>query len=418
MGTIAKATIRTSFVLGLRLVVQAGTLMLVARMLGPGQFGAFAGIAALAVVLGAFSTFGTHLVLLGEVSKDKKQREQVLAYAVPTTLISGGILFLAYLVISSLMFSQIALPVSVVACIGITEIILMPLFVFPVIEQLAIEKTARSQLIMVFPLVLRMLVALGVILLTPHNPLNLFAWLYLLTAVLALLTVRFFSKDAWLRIRQWRLIGKKEFRRSAGYAALSLTAISPNELDKILAVKLLPLEVSGLYAAVSRIIGAAILPVIALLLSAMPRLFRENEKSLSRNRRLMDYIFISVFLYGLLLSGLLWVLSPVFEWVFGKQYAGTAEILAWLCFVVPALALRIAAGSVLVTMDKPWTRASIEVFGMLALAISAMAFFQHLGAKGMALALAVSEWGMAVMGVGLSMYLHNKNKQGNDTIHS
>lgn len=82
-GPIARATIQTSFVLGLRLLVQAGTLLLVARMLEPFEFGAFAGIVALAVLLGTFSTFGTHLVLLGEMSKDPYQREHILSYASP-----------------------------------------------------------------------------------------------------------------------------------------------------------------------------------------------------------------------------------------------------------------------------------------------------------------------------------------------
>jgi len=50
-GPIARGTVRTSVVLGLRLVVQAGTLLIVARMLGPGAFGVFAGVAALAVLL-------------------------------------------------------------------------------------------------------------------------------------------------------------------------------------------------------------------------------------------------------------------------------------------------------------------------------------------------------------------------------
>jgi O-antigen/teichoic acid export membrane protein len=408
MGPIAKSTVRTSFVLGLRLVVQAGTLLLVARMLGPEQFGAFAGIAALAVLLGAFSTFGTHLVLLGEVSKDKKQREEVLAYAVPTTLMGGSLLFLVYLAIYHLFLSEVALPIFVVVCIGVTEVILMPLFVFPVVEQIALEKTASSQLLTVIPLAFRMLAALGVMLLMPENPLDLFAFLYMLTALLILYAENFFSENGWPAIRRWQLIGKQDLKRSAGYATLALTAIGPSELDKILAVKLLPLGVSGVYAAISRVIGAAILPVIALLLSSMPRLFRDNEENLSRNKRLMDYIFISVFLYGLLLSGLLLLLLPVLEWLFGKQYAGMAEILPWLCFAVPGLALRTAAGSMLITMNKPWMRTGIEVFGMLALAASAIAFAQYLGAKGMALALAVSEWGMAVVSIRLSVYFRQK----------
>src|SRR5690606_12994502 len=108
--------------------------------------------------------------------------------------------------------------------------------------------------------------------------LDLFAFLYMLTALLILYAENFFSENGWPAIRRWQLIGKQDLKRSAGYATLALTAIGPSELDKILAVKLLPLGVSGVYAAISRVIGAAILPVIALLLSSMPRLFRDNEE--------------------------------------------------------------------------------------------------------------------------------------------
>ena len=135
-GPIARATIQTSFVLGLRLLVQAGTLLLVARMLGPVEFGAFAGIAALAVLLGTFSTFGTHLVLLGEMSKDPHQREHILSYAVPTTLTGGCLLFVLHLGICELIFADILLPLSILVCIGITEIILLPLYVLPTMESL------------------------------------------------------------------------------------------------------------------------------------------------------------------------------------------------------------------------------------------------------------------------------------------
>ena len=97
IGRIAASAIRTSAVLGLRLVVQAGSLLLVARLLGPQQFGTFAGVAALAVLLGTLATFGTHLVLIGEMAKDPARRVQVLAYAMPTTLVCGGILLAAFL---------------------------------------------------------------------------------------------------------------------------------------------------------------------------------------------------------------------------------------------------------------------------------------------------------------------------------
>lgn len=396
MGPISKSTLRTSPVLGLRLIIQAGTLLVIARILGPDQFAAFAGIAALAVLLGTFSTFGTHLVLLAEVAKDKTRRQQVLHYAVPTTLITGSLLFFTYIAICVLFFKNIELPLSVILCIGFTETILLPLFSIPAVEELALGKTARSQLLMIFPLSLRTLAAGIVMLLAVKQPLVVFAWLYLSSAVLALFSMKWYKPNAWLSPSEWHLASKKELKHSAGYATLALTAAGPTELDKMLAVKLLPLGIGGLYIAASRVIGAATLPVTALLLAAMPRLFRGHTESEAQSQQLNRWILGAVLIYSIILAWLLWLLAPWIEWLFGHKYHGITKILRWLSWVVPALSLRISLASILMTMDKPWLRAGIEVFGMLALVSVAIIFYPLMGVVGMGVALAVSEWGMAV----------------------
>ena len=397
-GPIARATIQTSFVLGLRLLVQAGTLLLVARMLEPFEFGAFAGIAALAVLLGTFSTFGTHLVLLGEMSKDPYQREHILSYAVPTTLIGGSLLFFVYIAVCLLFFHNVELSLSVILCIGFTETILLPLFLIPATEELALEKTARSQLLMIFPLSLRTLAAALVMFFDVKQPLVIFAWLYLTSAALALLCMKWYKPNAWLSPNAWRLAKKQELKHSAGYAALAMTAAGPSEIDKMLAAKLLPLGIAGLYIAASRAIGAATLPVIALLLSAMPRLFRIGDDTSKQSKQLTLWVFGAVFIYSMCLVGILWLASPIFEWLLGVQYVGVADMLAWLCFAVPALALRYSTGSILITMNRPWLRAGFEIVGVLILFIAANLLIPQMGAYGMPIALACSEWVMAIAG--------------------
>lgn len=405
-GPIARATIRTSFVLGLRLVVQAGTLLLVARMLGPADYGAFAAIAALAVLMGTFATFGTHLVLLAEISKNPGQRQPVLAYAVPTTLISGSVLFLLYLAAGQFWLANASVPLQVMACIGLAETLLLPLYLLPATEELALEKTARSQLLVIFPLALRMAVAGIVMLLAPAQPLALFAWLYLATALLALVCMKVYKHDAWLRHKHWKLPNRAQLKHSVGYATLSLTAAGPSELDKMLAVKLLPLGVSGLYAAASRVIGAATLPVTALLLSALPRLFRQAGEHSAQSQRLNRWIYLSVLIYGMALAGLLWFAAPAVQWLFGSQYHGMGDMLRWLCLAVPGLVLRMTVANELMTSNKPWLRTVFEVLGIATLAIAAFVLYPQFGAKGMALALAASEWTMA--GAGLILILSLK----------
>lgn len=397
-GPIARGTIRTTFVLGLRLLVQAGTLLIVARMLGPQEFGAFAGVAALAVMLGTLSTFGTHLVLLGEVSKESTRRENVLPYAVPSTLLCGGALLAIYLLTSTLALHEARVAIDVLLAIGIAETLLQPLFVLPASEHLALGRIARSQLLQTLPLALRLAAAAAVFMLHPADPLAAYGCGYLAASAIALGVATATMPAPWPRPRTWRLPTRTELRETAGYAALAITATSPAELDKTLATKLLPLSASGLYAAGARVIGAATLPVVAMMLSALPRLFREGQGQPKHTAHLLRWIFGATLAYSFALAVALWFIAPVFDWLFGAKYHGIEHTIRWLCLAVPGMALRIAAGSILMALGKPWMRAGFEVIGLIVLTVAAVMLTPHLTATGMPLALACSEWGMALIG--------------------
>src|SRR5690606_8475784 len=114
--------------------------------------------------------FGTHLVLLGEVSKDRTSCTQILSYAVPTTLIVGSLLFFIYFALCLLIFHDFRPSLTLIVCIGITEILLLPLFGLSTIEELALGKTAFSQLLTVFPFALRTLSAVFVFSLSISEP--------------------------------------------------------------------------------------------------------------------------------------------------------------------------------------------------------------------------------------------------------
>ncbi|MGH8292947.1 MAG: lipopolysaccharide biosynthesis protein, partial [Gammaproteobacteria bacterium] len=397
-GPIARGTIRTGIVLGLRLLVQAGTLLLVARLLGPREYGAFAGVAALAVVLGTVSTFGTQLVLLGEVSRDAARRAQILQYAVPFTLLCGTILLGIYLLLCTTVLHEAGVSISVLIAIGATELLLQSLLSLPAAEHLALGRIARSQLLTTLPLALRLAAAAAVILLRPANPLAAYGYGYFIASVIALVIATATMPAPWPRLRLWRLPNKTELREAAGYAALNVTATTPAELDKTLATKLLPLATSGLYAAGARVIGAATLPVVAMMLSALPRLFREGQDKVRQTGRLLRWVFGAAFAYGVALAIVLWFIAPVFVWLFGPRYTGIPHIVHWLCLAVPGMALRLVAGNVLMALGKPWMRAGFEVAGVVLLIIAAVILTAYLQATGMALALACSEWVMAVLG--------------------
>lgn len=398
IGPIGRATLRTSAVLGLRLMAQAGTLILVARLLGPHGFGAFAGIAALAVMIGTLSTFGTHIVLLGEVSHDPHRREAVLPFALTTTLICGILLFSIYMLLATLFLGDAKVGSDVLIALGLAELILQPLVSLSSAEHQGHGRIATSQMLMTLPLLLRLFAATSIWLLQPNDPLHLYAYGYFCASALALFVAIAGLHTPWPHPRQWRLPKIQELRHAAGYALLNLTAAGPSELDKTLALRLLPLSAAGVYAAGARIIGALTLPVIAMMLSAMPRLFREGQTYQQRSGRLLRWLYFATMIYSTLLASILWLTAPLFDQIFGAHYNGLGSTLRWLSLAIPGMALRIAAGSSLMAMSKPWRRAGFEFTGLAVLILTAMFFAPHLPIDGMPLALASAEWTMALIG--------------------
>lgn len=410
MGPIALATIRTSAVFGLRLLVQAGSLLLLARMLGPQDYGAFAGISALAVTLGTLSTFGMHLVLLGEIARDPARRDYVLARVMPVTLVCGTFLLLVFLLVSLAGLREAGVSLWVLLPIGATETLLQPLFNLPASELLARGRVARSQLLATLPLALRLAVAVCVVLRAPSNPLAVYAYAYLAVLIVALVIVSLVMRQPWPAPSAWRWPDKSEWHEAAGYAALNVTAAGPAELDKTLATRLLPLADSGVYAAGQRAVSAVILPIGAMMLSALPRLFREGCEQSQRTDRLLRWMLTVTLIYSVALATALWFCAPALAWLFGTKYRDIPHMIHWLCLAVPGMSLRIACGIVLMAFGKPWMRVCFELSGLVVLGIASPILIVHLGAIGMPLALAGSETMMAVIGMLLVVHARKSRR--------
>jgi len=403
-GPIALGTIRTSFVLGLRLFIQAGTLLLVARMLGPEEFGAFAGIASLAVLLGALSTFGTNLILLGEVSSDTATRNTVLSYAIPTTLMCGSLLFAVYMAIAHWLLLGNRLPWNVLLAIGIAEVLLQPLFSLMSSEHHALGRVARAQLMQNVPLVLRLLTAGIIFFLDLRLAIDIYTGGYLVASALAVLLGAYYLPERWPNWQCWHLPKVEEWRRSFGYAVINISKSVPAELDKTLAVKLLPIDAAGIYAAGARVVGAITLPVAALILAALPRLFREVNQLSTRTKNLLVWMYVATFACSFILAVILWFVAPLIEMMFGEKYQQMSEIIRWLCFAVPGISIRMISGSILVASGSINYRMLYEFSGILLLLLLSITLVPEFGILGIVFSLVISEWVMAVIGSWKTLY--------------
>ncbi|MDE2344557.1 MAG: hypothetical protein KGL63_14415, partial [Betaproteobacteria bacterium] len=93
-----------------------------------------------------------------------------------------------------------------------------------------------------------------------------------------------------------------------------------------------------------------------------------------------------------------WIAAPLFDLLFGPRYHGLGDTIRWLTLAVPGMALRIAAGSALMALGRPWMRVGFELGGLVVLTAAAFVLAPRLALSGIPLALACSEWTMALLG--------------------
>lgn len=398
-GPVASAALKTTVVLGFRLALQTAGLILVARALGPSLYGAFAAISGLAFMFGTLSTFGTHLLVIAATSRRGAASASELSIAPPITLLCGAGLLIAYLATGLAWSSAASTTMWVFVLLGIAEIIAQPLLQLVSSELQGRGEIVRSQLLFLSPLVIRTGAAVIIAVFPTSDPMLFYAFLYAMGATTAVvLTVSALAK--WiLDTKKWKWPTRSQLKTSAGYAAINLTALGPAEIDKIIVFKLLPAPEAGLYTAASRVLGAVISPVIALLISAAPRLFRDGHSPDQGDyRRFERTIFVVVLLYGLVLAVALQFGAFVFDHLFGSRYQGVGDVVKMLAYLAPILALRIAAGNVLMTRGQLRARLWSEATGLIVLvAVSSVCapLFQIRGIIG---AVASSEFTMLVIG--------------------
>ncbi len=364
-GPVARSTIRTTFVYALRILVQAGTLLLVARLLGPEDYAAFASVLALAVLLGSLSHFGSPMYLLSKASEGAATARQIMSYAVPLTLLCGGALSCFYFFIIWLFgYGADGLSGAVIGIIAFTELIVQPLIFFPTTFLLIRERVALSQFIVICPLILRLLLLVAIFFSSAPDKLLLYVSGCLAMTALVLAAVSVMLRDIWVPFSRWRLPTPAEFKATAGYSVIYLTNAAPGELDKVLVVKVLSADLAGLYAAGSRVLGALLQPILAMLVAAMPRIFRFAVEDSGKAARLLKAMFFSAVGYSFAAILFIWFVSPLLEMLFGRQYAGIGHTIRVMCVLVPFMIIRLVSCNALMSLHRPWFRALIEITGL------------------------------------------------------
>jgi O-antigen/teichoic acid export membrane protein len=342
---------------GLRLVIQAVYFVLIARILGPSRYGAFASIVALTGVLTPFSGLGMSNLFIKNVRSGRRGAALCWGNGLAATMVSGAACVAATFV-TNIVF-HLRIPLGVLAGVCCSDLILMRVTELAMFGFGAIGRMKQNAIQAVISSALR-LAAIALLLPFGHRVTLLWwTWAYFLATGAGTTYAVWRAHGAWGR-PEFNLASLLADAREGLYFSIGTSAATVyNYIDKVMLAKVSFAEV-GIYAAY-RIIDVSMTPVRALVSAAYPHFFRLGVGGVRPTWGYARTQIGRAFLYSLILAPALWIGAPLLPRLVGAGYVLTVPALRWLALLPPIRSVHSFLADALSGAGHQGLRSAIQV---------------------------------------------------------
>jgi O-antigen/teichoic acid export membrane protein len=320
---------------GIRLFIQAGYFIIIARSLGPQQYGAFVAVTAFASILAPIVGLGGGDLLIRNTARDKGTFSESWGNLLLVTVVSGTLLTAVVAGLARIVLPP-SIPTVVMIAVVLADLVFWKLIDCAAFGFQALERLDLTALVNITSSVTR-LVGIAVLALAFHHPTSLqWSVVYLLATILSAAIgvglIRFWAGSPRLipsRIRA-------ELKDGLYFASALSAHTVYNDIDKSMLARMATLDAAGIYAAAYRLVEVAFVPVRSILSATYPGFFRAGEEGLSATVTRMRRIVRLPVAYAVVVFMASLALAPVIPHVLGKDYANSVEALRWLS-ILPLL---------------------------------------------------------------------------------
>jgi O-antigen/teichoic acid export membrane protein len=330
---------------GVSFAVQAGYFVLLARLLGADQYGIFVGAAAAVSLLSQYSTLGSGLVLVRQVSRHNSEFPQYWGNALVTTLGVGSLVILTLTGLGNWMVGPASASVIVLVAVGectCARVAEVGGQAFQAFEQLKLTAVLTS-----LTSIARLMAAAGMVLVLHHATVRQWVIASLcvsgLSAAMALVLVTI--RLGWPKVNL-RLLRERALE-GVGFSIAASTTSVYNDLDKAMLSRYGMLAANGIYSMAYRVIDMSCTPIRALQAAALPRFCQTGRNgargSIAFTRKLLG----KTLPFGLLAAAAMFLAAPIIPHVVGRSFANSVSALQWLCLLPVFRSLHLGAGDTL-----------------------------------------------------------------------
>jgi len=345
---------------GMRLLIQAVYFIIIARCLGPGQYGGFIAATALTGVISPFVGLGYGNLLIKNVALDRRLFPEYWGNGLMMTLVSGSVLTFLAMALCKLVLPR-SIPMMVIALISVSDLIFMKLLDMGTWAFQSVERLSGNAQLNVLVSLTRLFGIAGLALFVSHPGVMAWSAVYLAGSILAALVavawVTYSLGKPKLALHRIRGEGVEGFYFSVSMSAQTIY----NDIDKTMVARLATLEAAGVYAAAYRLIDVAFIPVRALLNAAYPGFFRNGKDGLGATCQYSRRLLVRIIPYSLFAFIALVFGAPLVPHILGHQYADITEALRWLALLPVLKTLHYFTADALTGAGHQGTRTLIQI---------------------------------------------------------
>ena len=314
---------------------QAAYVVLLARMLGTREFGAYAGVLAMAAVAAPFASLGSGNLMVKHVSRDPRVFPQEWGRCLAITVLVGGVLLLVVAAVA-LVWLPATVPATLVLVIGAADLVFVRLVEVSAQAYQAVQRLSRTALLQFLLSPLRLGAGAALAIVSPEAGPVAWGTVYLASAAVGgLLAVRLVTRELGAPRFDPRHL-RSDLAEGSLFSATLSAQSTTNDLDKAMLARLGTLEATGIYAAAYRLVDSAFLPVSSVLVAAYARFFQRGVSGVQATARYAARLVGAGMIYGVLAGSALWLAAPVLPALLGEEYRASVAAVRWLA-VLPLL---------------------------------------------------------------------------------
>lgn len=339
-----------------RTVIQGLLFILIARLLGAADYGAFSAVLALASAIGSLGGLGVNVLMVREVSRSEECFPSAWGSALMAITISGPPLLIAYLFLA---WSIIPSSVEFLAIvfIGCSEILLTPLVVAAINAFQSHGFMGRASWVYLIPVLPRFAAALLLIwisILCPNEKqLSYWAILYFVaTTVATIVCLALVNRSLARPIFPEFSTLRRQIREGFTFSVASATSRLYVDIDKTMLANLSTLAETGAYSAAHRIVDLATIPAQSLFITAARRFFQEGKNGLDSVLGFARTLLVVPLLGTLAASLTIFLLAGILPLILGSGFELAVSSLRWLAWLPCFSLLRLLLQSLLIGNDR------------------------------------------------------------------